>query len=333
MNGSLSAFSPTDGLCHASERRGAFTLIEVLVVVSIIGILVALLVPAVQAAREAARRMQCSGNLRQIGLGINAYVGCYGAYPRGSSAFLRFYSLHCALLPFIEGASLHNSINFNETAAVSTGYEKVNQTSASIGLSIFACPSDRTNLGYYRNDRTKRTNYAGSTGYGAQLYGDNGVFSNSLRGSSPPEVTDGMSQTMAMSEWIVGSLEHADNNPLYATFNTEDLTAPAEFDEFVATCRDLNPSTAALGPAFNRIWVVGEMGSTLMNCVLGPNQHNCMNANIAAYGSVAAGSFHPAGVNSLFLDGHVAWIGNRIDLSVWRGLSTKSGKEVLASEY
>lgn len=323
-----------DELSVATTRRRGITLIEILVVISIIGILAALLISAVQAGRESARRMRCSGNLRQMGIGIDSHVSIYGIYPRGSNQWTYSYSLHSSLLPFLDNVTLYNAMNFTQYSLISDGNGQSNQTCASVGMSIFACPSDRAAGGDHRNIRTMRTNYAGSAGYGSQVYGFNGIFSDQPReGTSPPEVTDGLSQTLGMSEWIVGPLDHPDNNPSWALFNVEDLTAPAEFAEFVSTCRDLNPSIAALGPPLDRNWIIGEYGSTLMNNVLGPNQHNCLNGHGFTQGSFTANSFHPAGVNSLFLDGHVATVTKQIDLLLWRGLSTRAGREILPSGY
>ena len=105
---------------HLADRRG-FTLIELLVVIAIIGVLVALLLPAVQAAREAARRLQCVNNLKQFGLAIANYESAQGSYPMGFSAWSKAYD-NCATyfghswmnytLPFLEGGAPYDSINF-----------------------------------------------------------------------------------------------------------------------------------------------------------------------------------------------------------------------------
>lgn len=106
------------------RHRPGLTLIEALVVLFIIGIACALLIPAVQAARETARRTQCSQNLRQLGLAINAYSVQYGLLPQGSDG--HGYSLHAEILPFLEQLALHNSINFTVNAYAS--YGKINLT-------------------------------------------------------------------------------------------------------------------------------------------------------------------------------------------------------------
>ena len=102
-----------------SNRRG-FTLIELLVVIAIIGVLIALLLPAVRAAREAARRAQCTNNLKQMGLGLHNYEAVAGVFPPsdviakpGSRLTTRGFSVHCRILPFMEQGVAFNALNFN----------------------------------------------------------------------------------------------------------------------------------------------------------------------------------------------------------------------------
>src|SRR5262245_31722322 len=106
-----------------TRQRSGFTLIELLVVIAIIGVLVALLLPAVQAAREAARRIQCTNNLKQIGIAIHSYEGARGSFPTGAINFvynrpncsqreLRNHTMFSFLLPFLEQQPLHDAINF-----------------------------------------------------------------------------------------------------------------------------------------------------------------------------------------------------------------------------
>src|SRR4051812_16337754 len=141
------AQGPTPKVAHPGShrmiaRRRGFTLIELLVVIAIIGVLIALLLPAVQAAREAARRMQCTNNLKQVGLALHNYHDVWGRFPMGSvqvdspnGSYRRpFLS---SLLPFLEQRNLFDSYNYDLSFQVDQ-----NETTRTSIVAVFACPSD-----------------------------------------------------------------------------------------------------------------------------------------------------------------------------------------------
>jgi len=141
------------------RKTKGFTLIELLVVIAIIGVLIALLLPAVQAAREAARRAQCTNNLKQIGIAIHNYHDQMGAFPPGGmtqngdpwGATSSYLSWRAVILPQMEGTNVYNAINVNiqtwgagtDAGAMFTAWKTVNNT--------WLCPSDPNNRGGLRS--------------------------------------------------------------------------------------------------------------------------------------------------------------------------------------
>src|SRR4051794_3547057 len=122
------------------RRREAFTLIELLVVIAIIAVLIALLLPAVQAAREAARRSQCINNLKQIGLAVQGYHDSWSCFPQGESAGAIAPS--GTILPFLEGNSVYNSLNFSAPQSRWLDCDVANATAGKARISTYVCPSE-----------------------------------------------------------------------------------------------------------------------------------------------------------------------------------------------
>jgi prepilin-type N-terminal cleavage/methylation domain-containing protein/prepilin-type processing-associated H-X9-DG protein len=305
-------------------RRHGFTLIELLVVISIIAVLIGLLLPAVQAAREAARRAQCVNNLKQMGIALHNYHDAVGAFPPGWVARRDAsgenagpgWGWAAQLLPYLEQAPLHAAVNMNlpvEAAA--------NSTARLAKLSVFACPSDRafvptftvvdastssTALGAPICD-VASSDYVGSFGTGdvsdtpGRDHGD-GLF---FRDDSVKlaEVTDGTSQTLAVGE--------KSQNLARATWTGAVTGAAVPITELQAE--------DGLSPEGGDALVVAHTGE-----LDGPNSRPAHADQFWA--------LHPGGVNFLFADGSVHFVKERRPLPVFQALATRRGGEVLGAD-
>jgi prepilin-type N-terminal cleavage/methylation domain-containing protein/prepilin-type processing-associated H-X9-DG protein len=302
------------------EKNKGFTLIEMLVVIFVLACLTALLLPAVQSAREASRRAACSNNLRQLGLGLQAYHSAMDCFP-GASNGRRGFSVHAMVLREIDQPSLFNSINFN---LINT--DDANLTACNMQVAAFLCPSDPVS-----NTMAGWNNYACNAGYAYQIYRWNGTFVPPSMGmTSFASITDGAGTTAMMSEWIRGS--RLSGTPSLGTvYNVSTpLNSPAQFDQFVYYCANLidaMPANVALGLG----WIEGAFGQTLYNHDLDPNSNTCMLQNLHWSGAWTSGSRHPGGANTLFVDGHSSFIKSTVDLQTWRAVSTRSGGETISN--
>ena len=244
-----------DDKYRKAERpiRSGFTLIELLAALTIIGLLIALLLPAVQAVREAARKMQCTNNLHQIGIALQAYHESHEVLPFGvgddqdgpisslGTLADRRYSAHAMLLPYLDQAVVYNQLNFNvapfypfvnaandDQAELETRFnEVINGPAAQTRLNVFLCPSDLDRL----KSRWGPNNYRSCNGSSWSGREGNGMFgqNSSVR---MRDVKDGLSQTAMFSEHAkgVGTIRSSIPCPIYIT------------------CRESGPKVSSLMP-------------------------------------------------------------------------------------
>jgi len=302
-----------------ASRRG-ITLVEVIVVITIIGVLAALVAIAVQSAREASRRIQCMANLRQLGLALQNYQGTFEVYPAGQGAASQ--SPFVAILPYLEQKPLFDSINFSLGLTSIVEHRTIYATS----LSILLCPSDVSPI------MPAMTNYAGNLGDHASMKGsDNGVFlSNDTIHTSVADIFDGTSHTSAFTEWLLA--DGLGTNPSRNSY----LEAPPDPDEsygsFVDRCRSVRQMRRNTGGIRGWKWFEGRWESTLYDHGLPVNSPSCTRWTTdyeKSLRAIPAGSQHPGGVNSLFLDGHVQFIKSGMNLTMWKALGTRSGGELI----
>lgn len=192
---------------RSSHSRG-FTLVELLVVIAIIGVLVALLLPAVQAAREAARRMSCTNNMKQFGLAMHNFAGTFGAFP--STDAPNGFSVQARLLPYMEQTNLQNLLDFNQPAFTGSFNAQVPNPlfidAFATPLPIMLCPSDPApkvtvgNGGFSYGG----INYMVSTGSGMGTSYDRRWPTDGIAYENSKvtfgQITDGTSNTVIMSE-------------------------------------------------------------------------------------------------------------------------------------
>lgn len=305
------------------RRRVGFTLIEAVVCLAVIGILAALVLSALQSARGASRRLGCLRNLQQIGVALNSYRAAINGFPAAKHG--RAFSIHSMLLPYLDQTPLYHSINFDTFPKPVSRWGRQNHTVYFESVGVFICPEDR-------DDRPGgATSYAGNRGTGTQKYGYNGAFSKTMTA----DFKDGMSTTVAFAEWVVGQKglpsRREPSRLVFATGRV--LIEPREFDEFVKLCSKADPLQGRLSPLVKgESWLLGELSFTLYNHVITLNGYSCTNHDLIQEGAFTAGSLHGRGANLMFADGHAAFLGDSLDIEVWRALGSREGGEPITSD-
>lgn len=336
-----------------SQRDGGFTLIETLVAVSIVGVLVALLLPAVQSAREAARRAQCMSNLKQIGLALNSYHATYDRFPydlpylRGNPGASQWWpklerDQYCSaivhLLPYLDQTPLFSAVNFSfETHAISyPAIHPANVTVANTAIDVLLCPSDGL------SPPSGGTSYRANYGVGPQPMQNaegpdsgNGflTFPACLSASS---FVDGLTTTVAFSERLKGSGQFAPKN---AERDLGDLDA-VPFGAINTADYALMACGQASQLNFPRLvdagytWFLSGRTYTSYCHAQQPNGSisDCVSIGMGGYGHfgiATARSHHRGGVNALFVDGSVRYVSESIQRAVWRALGTRNGGEIV----
>lgn len=297
--------------CHATKsgrRRAAFTLVELLVVIAIIGVLIAILLPAVQRAREAGRRSACMGNGKQMGLAIHNFVSAQGRFPRGSAddtvpsnriSHVATDSYLVGLLPFLEEVERFNNWiqNGNTSTSLNNGRIRVIQCPSSVwaadSLGLKTVPV--SNWGWFSG-----VEYANNTG------GKCGILSSGRNGApvTLDSIKDGLSQTAMLGE--IGTSDEASKRWSHSS-------------GFVATdtrkaCRDKPASTlfSALNGAGVALW--NQCTTTLHGSYI-PNSRMCDSQSAMSWqgGAGVSSSWHPKGIHVVMGDGAVKFVDEDID--------------------
>jgi prepilin-type N-terminal cleavage/methylation domain-containing protein/prepilin-type processing-associated H-X9-DG protein len=332
-----------------SIRKG-FTLIELLVVIAIIAVLIGLLLPAVQAAREAARRSQCVNNLKQLGLGLQNYANTVGCIPPSSlfNGIWADWSHNVMMLPYLEQAAMYNALNFslvwNSNAGANEGQAE-NTTVTYSTLNFLQCPSDKDLLSsasghcsYYGNCGSSPESAAVVDGFNGPFLLGNASGAPSRGGITFAAILDGLSNTAGFSERVKGMGTNA---------STWDVSTPTSTVASIATpsavnvplagyqaCLAAKPTAAATnwsGRAPGQVWHIGYPNSTKYNHVMPPNTWCCgyQGQGGGMQGMYGASSRHAGGINVGMLDGSVRFIKNSISNNTWWALGTAAGNEVI----
>ncbi len=306
------------------RSRAAFTLIELLVVIAIIAILIGLLLPAVQKVREAAARMKCSNNLKQIGIGLHSYHDAQGTFPKcpgaGAAGTTTGIGWHVYLLPYIEQPALFATANL--TAGSYTA--AVNRLLGGNAMPMFLCPSASSNDSSSTIDSTvpggpkaKTTHYVGNSGpkgtnptngqpYGMNISTQGGFATDGILPFFPGVVGG---NTMPTGVTITGISDGTSNTLMVMESSWKDLDA--------ASYR-----------AWQRGFAWNNDGSCSRNVTSG--MHVQKYTTVGTFNDVSMGSNHTTGCNVGLGDGSVRFLRSSIDLNtILKPLASRNGGEVI----
>ncbi|MBS0202584.1 MAG: DUF1559 domain-containing protein [Planctomycetes bacterium] len=336
----------------SKSLRTGFTLIELLVVIAIIAVLIGLLLPAVQQAREAARRMQCKNNLKQIGLALHNYLSSHSVFPPSyciGAAKGGTWSIHARILPYLDQANAYTladlSVGYsdppNSTSGITAQYlpayrcpSEINGQNSASAPSFFP-PNYAFNAGTWKVYTPISTNLADGGIPGNGAFGPNSSFSTAA-------FIDGTSNTLCFSE--------------IKTYTSQIGNDAAATDTLPTQATILGYSSGSFSDHGHREWTDGKIHETGFTATFTPNARvqivnkgtattptvdgdyiSCKERSSSAtcagqptYAAVTTRSFHVGIVNSLLMDGSTRSISENIDILVWRALASRAGGEVVS---
>jgi prepilin-type N-terminal cleavage/methylation domain-containing protein len=307
-------------------KRG-FTLVELLVVIAIIGVLIALLLPAVQAAREAARRSQCMNNAKQLGLALQMYHDAHGRFPPGHEetgvdgpSYRHQFSWLTLCLPYIEQRNVQSLIRREDIDPTMNAHVNPKFIPAGrILIDTFICPSDPVGQ---VDPNWAPTNYMANQGTlcDCRTIECSGLFGHDTK-FRLKDVTDGTSQTIAVAETLKGDLDPdtiADNYIFAKSGSADDIDA----------CQ-ANPSNTADRAT---VWLGGQPHNHMFSAARPPNDSR-VDCKAPSNGctNFAARSAHVGGVVTVFADGSVHFLGDDVDPQTMKALGTRGADDIVGA--